>query len=46
MELRGSERHRWANRKVDMAGAHESTYAAMSFNGETGVSDMAGEAAR
>ena len=34
-----TERSKWA-------GAHESTWAANEFNGATGVSDMAGEAAR
>jgi hypothetical protein len=45
MEQRGRERHRWADREVEWAGAHESTGRRTSFNGAGGTGDMAGKAA-
>ena len=47
MEPRGREQHRWANREVEWAGAHESKRGQRtSFNRANGISDIEGKAAR
>jgi hypothetical protein len=46
MEPRGSARHRWENREVDWAGAHESKREPNEFQSRKGISQIEGKAAR